>query len=646
MRHSRLRAFVAAFSALWVLTLATAVSAGPDLARLVRSAGGRFLLTETETGSALVKQVMGRAMVTSEEIPLFLRRIEEPSAKRGAELLETELKEIELALQKRVGRNPLNNPEFVLTALERAELRSLSQSRFVYKPQSFGKGAGAASPRSAFLAAVSKQAQAQPAILRYPYGVNRSAHPDWTLSYGFESEYTMRDLEKVVNVYGPEESLGVSIEAWKAMPARDRAAWVQSHLRQLFPSEREPGHLVKIIQGPEYDFLPKRLIKDSTGNVEVVLAPVKSFEAWQRNVNLLNEAMGVGSMQGTVGLPSQAFFGQENRYLADNQGFFNFFNELDTLLKLEVGAARYKKDPSKPVASSFQHSFLGPMTQLKQGKLIEYMEANSQGRLLDKESLEWVAGYDDSFKYVGGTAYRPDIVPGLTIFEVRDTHNNVPALLDRVSRVTFFMQSGRKPFTSMAKMPAFDSAGDYQKLPPEVRTMLEKLFKAKLVPGTEYDPTEQLALEVFRNFSYPMRDWAPLLKSIAPESLAVATRVSAAQEIYSKELERIAAQLSRGEITPAAASLQVQGAVALFAEKSQLATVMRDWLGNAIRGSMGRVKAGPLSTPATSDAPADTRAFEFENSELALPPGLEEEDFFEDEGIRDFFDVLPLQEAV
>lgn len=578
------RAFALVFFVVLVFAQLAAGSSA-NLIRFIDSAAGRFVFLETERGSALVARAIGRPLAVGEDISPFLSRLGEKEMSRVASKLEQSIARIEqrflqqypdeAALLSARGRSLHYYEKVALGRIITKELRI--SSRFFPEIASPGSYQAA---REAYLKMIGMRPGAQP-ILRYPMGIDASKNPSWNLMFGFESEYALRDAEKLLAVYGPKPGLGVSPGQWRNMSPSERAAWVKANLRSLFPTKREPGGLIKLSDDPELDFLPNELILDSTGNLEIVTKPVQTLEQWHKNVSLINERLGVGSMQGTVSVPSDAFFGRvEGRTvseaLGEDLGFFNFMNEVDTLSKLEVGAARWAQDSTKEVARSFNHPFLGPMTRAKQSRLEEFLHANARGEKLDAESLGSISGSDASFKYVGGTAYRPDIVsPYRVILEVRDAHTSMTSLVDRMLRSTFHLQFGREVFAPAAGLKAFDAASDFAKLPNRVRSMLEEIFPPKLNAGESYAAEELAALQVYRNFAYPVRDWESSLAFIGKR--AMKPKVAKAQTRYVAKLERVEAELALGRLTKEQASLKVQGAIAEFSTESGLAKAFRDW---------------------------------------------------------------------
>jgi hypothetical protein len=572
------RLFALGFAAVLALGIGLgSMRASADLAldRFLSSTAGRFLVEETVGGRAIAEQVLGRALQPGEKVEALLAKLGEP----GMEGVTARLRERMGLLEREL---PFRADEHALSVEQRATLRLLSYQElegFEFADVAQAGKRAAAQSRRVFVNAIPSEGL-QPR-LRYPEGVDAVAHPGQMIQFGFESEFTLGEIEGLLEVYGPAPEFGITPQAWFAMSGADRVAWVKANLAKLFPTTRELGHLVKLAREPGLDFMPERLLRDETGNLEIVLQPVNTFEEWKRRVFLLSEKVGIGSMQGAASEPNDAFFGEagpaggtpSSRYEED-LGFFNFHNDLDSLDKLELGAARYARDPGKAAANSFNHPFLGPMTRLKQDNLVRYLSANARGELLDAQSLKFVAYEDSSFKYTGGTAYRPDIVPGRrVVLEVRDAHNSLDALIDRMSRAVFYLERGRAAFAEAAGLRAFDSQADFAKLPEPVQQVLREIFPSKLKAGVIYNDQEKLALEVFRNFAYPMRDWQGQLEFIRRPDLA--GQVKAAQDMYVTKLARVAAELRAGTLSAKEASLKIQGALVEFVGESGLGKAYR-----------------------------------------------------------------------
>lgn len=430
------------------------------------------------------------------------------------------------------------------------------------------------------------------------------------LQFGFESEYGLSEIDKIVSIYGPHADLGISSDQWFAMPVAERSQWVRDNIRQLFPESRKAGKLVKLKNQSGFGFLPEALIQDDTGNLEFVIRPFNTYEEWFRAVKKINQKFGAGSMQATVSAPPESFFGQlegMNKALSVNEkiGMFNFYSDYDILQKLNAGHLRYQDDQSLSVARNFEHPFLGPMTNTKQRQLHTMLRGNANGQRYDVESLSQISELESSFKYVGGTTYRPDIVgKDRVILEVRDAHKNFSLLNDRVLRSLFFMQHGTKGFDKLKDLKSFHFTDDFQKLPKEVRDELARLFPNKANPNYQYTAAEKKSLDVFRNFAYPMRDWSDHLSSL--NAVAIADQVESAQAAYKSKLSDIVTRLKAQSISDDDAAREIQAALAEFSHSSGLAKAFENYEENVIfAGTNNRafnefvreatIEAGPLA---------------------------------------------------
>jgi hypothetical protein len=400
--------------------------------------------------------------------------------------------------------------------------------------------------------------------LRFPKGFST---PGQELQYGFEAEYTLTESKALLGVYGPDPQRFATID-WDQWSPEQRHSWMMDHLDELFPTLRNEGYLVKRSTDPKWEFLPNRLIRDSTGNLEIVLKPEQEWERYVQQLQRLNEEFGEGSMQATVSVTKQMFYARDP---AQWMGVLNWMQEKDTLEKLKVGLGRWRKDPTKAVALSFQHPFLGPMTAQKQKRLWTAIQENHANPSFTRSHMSWVSSDDSSFKYVGGTAYRPDLVDDRVILEIRDCHTNWNCLQSRLQRLLelFENEVERQLWVSFK---AFDSESDFEALPMDLREFLKTLFPARLKSGEEYSAAERLALEVYRNFAYPLRDW-----SLWPGQDAA--RLESAQKNYLRKLEGIRTELSNALISADEASRKVQGALVEFIDEAGLAALE---LGRAI----------------------------------------------------------------
>jgi hypothetical protein len=535
----------------------------------------------------------------------LIERLAAPEMAGVAERLEANLARIE----SRLRHNTSVNADEVFSASSRRRLtptESQELSRLVaselridisfYPSSIFSRDYDAT--RQFWVRAIEADLSAGNRILRYPRGVDPLRARNSHLRFGFESEYALEQSGRLLSAYGPAPEFGISASRWKRMRPEERVAWVREHMAELFTDTRTPGKLVKINRDETLNFLPENLILDSTGNLEIVVSPADTFEEWLSRVTKIEAEFGAGSMQGTVGMKSEYFHHVNGTADADvlnaNVGWLNVLNEMDTLAKLENGAQRFAARPDSEVAKSFKHPYLGPMTRMKQDALLEFLQANSRGERLDARALEFVSGNDSSFKYIGGTAYRPDIASGYTIFEVRDAHNQVGTLVERVIRATYYLQYGRENFAAAARLRAFDSINDFARLPETIQQMLRDVFPPRFEPGVRYREAELRAREFFRNFAYPMRDWSSWIR-LFEKGPMFAANLQAAQVLYMTKLESVASRLRAGSMTREQASIEIQGAVAQFSVDSGLSSAFNNYLGRVARGDAAWARYMDLS---------------------------------------------------
>lgn len=424
-------------------------------------------------------------------------------------------------------------------------------------------------------------------IVRASFGFDSAAISEGKhLQFGFEAEYTLQEIDKIVTIYGPKPGFGMSKDRWFTLSVKDRADWVRNNIERLFPEPRKPGGLVKLKDQAGYKFLPESLIQDDTGNLEFVLDPFNSYEEWYRSIKKLNTKFGEGSMQATISVPPESFFGQaanisEDLAVKEKIGLFNFYSEYDILQKLNAGHLRYEQDPERLVARNFEHPFLGPMTSAKQRQLNQMLRANAHGEKFDDASLEVISGLENSFKYTGGTVYRPDILgQERIVLEVRDAHKNFTLLSDRLLRSLYFMQHGTGGLDELASLKSFHLDNDFAKLPKSVRDELKRLFPNKANPQYTYTAAEKKALDIFKNFAYPMRDWGEHLEAI--KATSIANKVQQAQDAYVAKLSDITERMRSGAIDDQHARAEIQGALTEFANKSKLAKAFEDYEENVI----------------------------------------------------------------
>jgi hypothetical protein len=412
---------------------------------------------------------------------------------------------------------------------------------------------------------------------------------------GFESEYTLAESDRLLTDYFPDVAFfpGMTQDSWRALTHDEKIAWIKAKIvSRMSPEDLDDGALVPLIldrSSPLSGFLPEQLFLDSTGNLEIILGPAPTLEEWLSRVLSINARFGEGSMQSTVGVSHESFFDEINEHL----GFLLFTNELDTLQKLQAGARKWGKDKTAEVARSFKHPWVGPMTLNKQTAMREMIVINAKKQGYDDSTRYAVRKSEGSFKYIGGTAYRPDIA-GLkaVVLELRDAHKNTELLKERVFRAAYALINQGGPFAGAIHLQAFDSEKDYAKLPTEVREALERVVPSSKAKRGNLAHTDAIALQVYRNWGYPLKNWEPALQFLGRADLQ--TRVKRAMLQYRWKMLITARRLNLDRtLTPAEADREFQAALAEFAEESGLADAFTSFFETQFLGlGAGRLAAG------------------------------------------------------
>jgi hypothetical protein len=310
--------------------------------------------------------------------------------------------------------------------------------------------------------------------------------------FGFESE--LLSLEEALKCYQPTFPISFN---WQEISAAKKSELLEAHLKTL-----RFGEKAKVLENP---LLPD-LHKDDTGNLEWILGPTENFFDLLNEVSKINEKVGNGSYQAMVSFPFDIFF-SSNDSVNRTLGWLNFFQELDILERAYLGKKRWQSTKQAPL-KTFLHPYLGPMIALRHKYLRKYLRENSQSRFFDSENMAMARSRDHSFKYVGSTAYRPDIAgPHRISLEVRDAHRDLELLKNRVSRILFYWSKNMDLFSAFSTMEPFDSELAFSLFDLETQDWLKSVASKKIPEQVLNFPKPKFTHEVFRNFAYPLRNW-------------------------------------------------------------------------------------------------------------------------------------------
>jgi hypothetical protein len=146
------------------------------------------------------------------------------------------------------------------------------------------------------------------------------------------------------------------------------------------------------------------------------------------------------------------------------------------------------------------------MIALRHKYLRKYLRENSQRQFFDFDNLSMARSRDHSFKYVGSTAYRPDIAgPERIALDVRDAHRDLDLLKNRVARIIFYCSRNMEMFSSYSKMEPFDSEIAFSQFDLETQNWLRAVASKEIPEQVSNFPKPKFSHEVFRNFSYTLK---------------------------------------------------------------------------------------------------------------------------------------------
>jgi hypothetical protein len=428
--------------------------------------------------------------------------------------------------------------------------------------------------------------------LRYPKGFEDKE--GFQIQYGFESEYLHDEVGPLLKNYMPAPPFyNGTKEEWLSLKPKERLEQMDSLIKtsqyeddpekQIF-AYRAKGKLIKITDDKELnDALPDSYVYDA-GHFEIVLDPSNTAEEIITKIKVINKHLGVGSMQLTVSNPIDKAMLKDNKEAraelkAELLGYYNFMNDFDTLSKLDVGYERYLKDPKTQVVKSFNHPWLGPMNKLKHDKLEALIDGIVENKQYSVEQLQQMSYLVVSHKFIGGLSFRPDVAykKSRLASEVRDCHQNVKCIEDRIIRETYFLMKGKESFKSFSELKQFDTVTNFKDLKPEdLQYMLKDLFPT-------YGEFSQKELQLYRNFTYPYRDWSKHIEVLGKPGLK--DQIANAQTLYTETLKKImfeynAKMISNDKAVKAnakeEAKTKVMGALAEFSKKSGLTDAMKE----------------------------------------------------------------------
>lgn len=417
--------------------------------------------------------------------------------------------------------------------------------------------------------------------LRYSNGFD--GQKGMHIQYGFESEYLHEESEVILKNYMPLPPFFRKSKAeWMSYSHEERLKIFNDLIEadrdtpkgSKFFEYRAKGKLIKIADDKELsDALPDSFVYDS-GHFELVLDPHDSAESLIKKIKVINSKVGVGSMQMTISNPLDKKLLKSNVVARTSLkkeliGYYNFMNDFDTLSKLGTGYERYLKDESIQAAKSFNHPWLGPMNEIKHFRLQNLVDGMVDGKSYNEEELKQMSYTVVSHKFIGGLSFRPDVAykKNRLASEVRDCHQNVKCIEDRIIRETYFLMKGRDDFKKFTNLKQFETVSNFKGISSDAaKNMLVNIFPP-------YGTYKQVELQLFRNFAYPYRDWSGHVEMLGVPGLK--EKIALAQINYTEALNRISNEFNSRAISKAEAQTKVMGALTEFSVKSGLVDAMK-----------------------------------------------------------------------
>lgn len=138
-----------------------------------------------------------------------------------------------------------------------------------------------------------------------------------------------------------------------------------ANTKALAPTLRIPAGLVRLSTAP--GFLPDRLIRDETGNWEIIGPVTDDFEEMETQMRTVEAAVAAGSYQAHVAVPI-------SRLEHGAAGYTLFSTDLLTFRKFSSQLAHYRKAPKAVPGAFFLHGFLSVFSDMKKDMMLKVLE--------------------------------------------------------------------------------------------------------------------------------------------------------------------------------------------------------------------------------------------------------------------------------
>lgn len=327
-----------------------------------------------------------------------------------------------------------------------------------------------------------------------------------TLSFSYEIEYNLKENPKLLKYY---KITGMDDKAWKALsPEKQLKLATDKHNKTV---DQDDVVLEKLDDAPE--FLPKRMIKETDENLEMVDNPITTnLNEVNKNLDWIWANIGPGSVQGHVA------FDLDGALLKNIEKTVKIDYDISQAQSLSKGYASYIKTGKGNPGANLTHHSLGPVNDVTlktitsnttQGKTKAFLTRSR------REKLKSTTKIDNNLKLNYGIAYRPDLYGKSKVgFEIRNCHKRLDCIKKKMQELSSELEDGLALKAKIPKSPEI-SADMLKNLPPSIREVYLNAAEAirlknpAQMPGTQYK----------ERFLFPHLDWAkhPLIQ-VLPEA--------------------------------------------------------------------------------------------------------------------------------
>lgn len=332
-------------------------------------------------------------------------------------------------------------------------------------------------------------------VAKKSYHVLNSKGVKNKLSFSYEIEYNLKETPNLVKYYKVK---GFKDSDWIKLSESERLELaIKKHATT---SSQNSVVLVKLETAP--DFLPKKIVKESSVNLEMVDNPISGdLNLINKNIDWIWENIGAGSIQGHVA------FDKKNVVLHKVDQAVKLDYDISQAQSFVKGYSAYIQDNSKLPGSNINHHSLGPVDALTLKKIRE----NTNSKLKTQLS------YDRNLKFIYGQAYRGDLYGSNKVgFEIRNCHKRKDCFKLKMQQLSDDLETN---FSIYHYIPESDviSGKKLNEISDDIQDIYRKAGKVQSNVNSPYVSGSSYELR----YLYPHLDWTnhPLITVLPKQKL-------------------------------------------------------------------------------------------------------------------------------